>query len=255
MKRIALFILTLFLILINTQVYAASNIMQKDYRVVAKDKFNIKATLTYPKVKGQKEFSTVLLLHSLGYNSQWWDNLPSDLLAKGYAVLTIDLRGHGDSVYNSRLAKTSWKNMRNSAYAKYPEDIISVVEHVKEENTKLEFFKNWALVGADIGASAGVLASDKLEVRPKTIIMISPVVETKGLYIPVSIAHLDGVDFLSISGTDDTDSKEAQAYLKKFAQNDFAEFTSESKSTGMLILKNDPALSKLIAEWVFNYLN
>lgn len=255
MKKIALTILTLFFVLINTCVYAAEAVVKKEIKAVAEDGFNLKATLTYPKNNTQKEFPTVVLLHSLGYNSGWWDDLPKDLTEKGYAVLAIDLRGHGGSIYNSKLTKISWKSMKNSAYAKYPQDVLRVVQAVKDENSKREFFNNWAIVGADIGASAGVLAADKMSVKPKTIVMISPVVKTKDLYIPVSIAQLDGVDFLSITGTDDTASKEAQNYLKKFAQDEFAEFESESKTTGMLMLKNDPGLSKMISGWINEYLN
>ena len=255
MKRIIIYILTLFLIFINTSVHAAPATVQKEIKAVSVDGFNIEATFTYPKIKSQKDFSTVILLHSLGYNSQWWEDLPKELSEKGYAVLMIDLRGHGASVYNSRITKNSWKNMKNSAYAKYPDDILAVINKVKEENPKRTFFNNWAIVGADIGASAGVLAADKMPIHPKTIVMISPVVKAKGLYIPVSMAHLDRVDFLSISGTDDIMSKDAEAYLTKFAQDEFATFTSESKTTGMMMLKNDEGLSKMIAEWVAEYLN
>lgn len=255
MRRIVLIILALFLFLINTSANAAQNVVKKEIKAVAEDGFNINATLTYPKTKNQKEFSTIILLHSLGYNSQWWqEELSNGLLEKGYAVLAIDLRGHGASVYNSKLTKNSWKNMKNSAYAKYPDDILKVMEAVKEENVKKIFFNNWAIVGADIGASAGVIAADLYPVDPKTIVMISPVVKAKGLYIPVNMAHLEGVDYLSISGTDDIMSKDAEAYLCKFAQDEFVTFVSESKSTGMLMLKNDPDLAKLITEWVFEYL-
>jgi pimeloyl-ACP methyl ester carboxylesterase len=255
MKRIICTILTLFLFLINTSVQAAQNIVKKEITAVASDGFNIKATLPYPKIKGQKEFSTVVLLHSLGYNSQWWGDLPKELLDKGYAVLAIDLRGHGASIYNAKLAKTSWKNMKNSAYSKCADDVLNVMDVIKSENTRLAFFKNWSIVGADLGASVGVIAADKYPVEPKTIVMISPVVRAKGLYIPVNIAHLDAVDFLAISGTEDIMSKEADFYLRKFAQAEFLSFTSESKTTGMLMLKNDPGLSKMIAEWVSEYLN
>ena len=255
MKRIIVIILTFFLMLINTYSEAAPSYVKKEIKAIASDGFNIEGVLTYPKIKTQREFPTVILLHSLGYNSQWWEELPNDLLAKGYAVLTIDLRGHGASVYNSKLTKNSWKNMKNSAYAKYPEDVIAVINKIKEENPKRVFFKNWAIVGADIGASTGVLASDLMPIHPKTIVMISPVVKAKGLYIPVSMAHLDGVDFLSISGTDDIMSKDAERYLIKFAQDEFATFTSESKTTGMMMLKNDPGLSKMISEWISEYLN
>lgn len=255
MKRFTIIILTLFCLFINTSVQAAQKVVKKEVKAVAQDGFNIEATLSYPKVKNQREFATVILLHSLGYNSQWWENLPNDLLEKGYAVLAVDLRGHGASIYNSKLTKTSWKSLKNSAYAKYPDDVIAVINKVKEENTKKIFFNNWAIVGADIGASTGVLAADKMPVYPKTIVMISPVVKAKGLYIPVSMAHLDGVDFLSISGTDDIMSKDAEIYLTKFAQEEFATFTSDSKTTGMMMLKNDTGLSKMIAEWISEYLN
>lgn len=254
MRRIVLIILTLFLLFTNISVQAAQDFVVKDIKAVTADKFNIEANLTYPKSKTQKEYATVILLHSLGYNSEWWGDLPKELLSKGYAVLTIDLRGHGKSVYNAKLTKNSWKNMKNSAYAKYPDDVLAVINKVKEENTKREFFNTWAVVGADIGASTGVLAADKMPVHPKTIVMLSPVVKSKGLYIPVSMAHLNGVDFLSISGTDDIMSKKAEVYLSRFAQNEFITFTSDSKTTGMMTLKNDSDLARMIAEWIAEYL-
>ena len=127
MKRIIL-ILTLFLVLINGIVFAAGKTTKQELTVPAGDGFSIKAVLEYPKIKGKKDYSTVVLLHSLGYSSEWWESLPSDLINQGYAVLNIDLRGHGKSVYNSKLVRTSWKSMTNSAYAKYPDDIIKVIE-------------------------------------------------------------------------------------------------------------------------------
>ena len=255
MKRVALLILTLFLLFINCSVQAAQKYTKKAIKAVSTDGFNINATLTYPKIKTQKEFKTVVLLHSLGYNSTWWGDLPQRLLEHNYAVLSIDLRGHGTSVYDYALERTSWKDITNKAYSKYPDDVLAVINKVKEENSKRIFFNNWAIVGSDIGASAGILAADKSKVRPKTIVMLSPVTETKGLYIPVSIAHLDNVDILAITGTDDTLSKDAADYLSKFAQAHFAEYTSESKTSGMLMIKNDESLTKVIAEWITAYFN
>lgn len=254
MKRFVLSILALFFVLINTSVFAATNVVQKEVKASAKDGFNIKATLSYPKVRAKKEYSTVILLHSLGYNSQWWGNLEQDLLNRGFAVLAVDLRGHGGSIYNAKLTKTSWKDMKNSAYAKYPDDVKKVLDKVKEENVKKEFFNNYTIVGANIGASTGVLVADKLPNKPKAIVMISPVVETKDLYIPVSIAHLDNVDFLSITGTGENEAQEAEAYLKKFAQKNFSGYVSPARTSGMLLLKNDPELSKIISAWIDEYL-
>lgn len=253
MKRIIL-ILTLFLLLINTIANAATNTISKEITATSVDGFTMKGYLEYPKIKNQKEFPTVVLLHSIGYSSDWWCNLPQYLLNQGYAVLKIDLRGHGKSVYNSKLSRTSWSSMTNNAFAKYPDDVIKVIEQVKSENAKKVFFHNWAIVGSDIGASTAILVADKISYKPKTLVLLSPVVETKGLYVPVKLANLDKIDIFSISGTNDNTGHNAQEYLKKFSQATFATYTSESRSNGMLMLKNDNTLARIITSWIKEYL-
>ena len=251
MKRIV-FILTLFLFFINPAFSAG--VVKKEITVPSVDGFAIKAYFEYPKVKGQREYPTVVLLHSLGYSSQWWETLPKELLDSGFAVLRIDLRGHGKSVYNSKLVSVSWKSMTNSAYSKYPDDVVKVIEYIKSNNTKIAFFNNWAIVGADIGASTAILTADKVEYKPHTLVLLSPVVKARGLYVPVKLANLDHTDIFSISGTDDVSGKNAQEYLKKFAQAEFVTYTSEARSTGMLMLKNDESLAKIITQWLKEYL-
>jgi hypothetical protein len=91
--------------------------------------------------------------------------------------------------------------------------------------------------------------------KPKTIVMMSPVVKAKGLYIPVKLAEINNVDILSITGKKDIGSERANQYLKKFAQSTYVEYTSEANSTGMLMLKNDDTLSNVITSWISQYLN
>lgn len=253
MRRFILSILALFL-LFTTVVNAKNLTTKKDISVTSADGFSIKATFEYPKVKNKKEYSTVVLLHSLGYSSEWWENLPQELIDQGYAVLKIDLRGHGKSVFNSKLVRLSWKNMTNSSYAKYPDDVIRVIESIKKENTKKTFFNNWAIVGSDIGGNTAILASEKLKNKPKTIVLLSPTIDIRGLYTPVKLANLTDTDIFSISGTGDVAGEKAQEYLRKFAQAEFATYTSESRSTGMLMLKNDKSLAKIITTWISEYL-
>lgn len=144
--------------------------------------------------------------------------------------------------------------MTNSAYAKYPDDVLKVIEYVKTENPKKIFFNEWAIVSADIGASTAVHVAEKISYKPKTIVMLSPVVKTKGLYVPIKMANLNKIDILSINGTEDVAGKEASEYLKRFAQSAFMTYTSEAKSTGMIMLKNDTSLSKIITSWIKEYL-
>ena len=253
MKRFII-ILTFILLFLNCNNAFGANFVTKDYKVLTNDKYTIYATLNYPKIKEKKDFPTVVLLHSIGYSSEWWGNLPTELINHGYAVLMIDLRGHGRSVYNSKLVRTSWTSLTNKAYAKYPDDVITVINYVKKEN-KRTFFNNWAIVGADIGASTAILTANKIDNKPKTIVTLSPVVKTKGLYIPVKLAELDNIDILSITGKNDFQSKKANEYLKKFAQSTYAEYTSSSATTGMIMLKHDESLNAIICAWIDEYIN
>lgn len=252
MKKLIL-ILTLFLLILNP-CFAQSKTIKKDLTVSGTDGFVIKAELEYPKMKGKRVFSTIVLLHSLGYSSGWWGNLPAELLNSGYAVLKIDLRGHGNSVYNKRLTRISWKDMTNQAYAKYPDDVLKVIEQVKSENNRTSFFDDWALVGCDIGANTAILVADKASFKPKTIVMLSPGANIKGLYIPVRLANLDNIDILSIIGTNDITGAKTEEYLKRFAQAAFVNYTSTANASGMLLLKNDTSLTNIIATWLKQYL-
>lgn len=252
MKRL-LIILTLFLFFINIS-DAASKYTTKDIKVTAADGFAISATFQYPNIKEKTEFPTVVLLHSLGYSSEWWENLPQDLLEKGYAVVMIDLRGHGKSVYNAKLTRVSWTSMKNQAFAKYPDDVITVLDYIKAEN-KRQFFNNWAIIGSDFGASTAICVANKISYKPKTLVLLSPVVKAKGIYVPVRLAELNNIDILDIAGKNDSGAVSTYNYLKKFAQSTFILYTSESKVNGMLMLKNDPPLTNIIINWVSQYIS
>lgn len=252
MKKLII-ILAFFVMILNCGCVYSANFVTKDYKILTKDKFTIVANLKYPKIKEKKDFHTVVLLHSLGYSSEWWGTLPEDLLSNGYAVLSIDMRGHGNSVYNSKLTRTSWTKLTNHAYAKFPDDVITVIDYVKNEN-KRTFFNQWAIVGADIGGSVGIIAANKIKYKPKTIVLLSPVVNTKGLYVPVDLAELNNIDILSIVGEKDPQSRGADAYLKKFAQATFAEYLSSATPTGMIMLTHDQFLNKIICSWIGEYL-
>ena len=253
MKRFFTVILAFILVFLNCNNVFGANFVTKDYKILTKDNFSMVVTLQYPKIKEKKEFSTIVFLHSLGYNSEWWGNLPQELINRGYAVLMIDFRGHGKSVYNSRLVRTSWTSLKNKAYAKYPDDVVTVINYVKKENKRI-FFDDWVMVGADIGASTAILSANKFPNKPKTIVILSPVVNSKGLYVPVKLAELENVDILSVTGKNDFQSKKSDAYLKKFAQSTYSEYTSSSATTGMIMLKHDETLDDVICAWIDEYI-
>ena len=87
---------------------AAQKTVQKEIQFQTKDSRIIKATVSYVNIEGRKKYPTVVLLHSLGYSSQDWGNLIPDLNNAGYAVIAVDLRGHGKSIYDASFRQKTW---------------------------------------------------------------------------------------------------------------------------------------------------
>lgn len=75
------------------------------------DKAILRGTF-YPSAKAGPQSPCVLMVHKLGGDrqNQGWDSLAKALQARGFAVLTFDLRGHGDS---TAVKVDFWKNPMN----------------------------------------------------------------------------------------------------------------------------------------------
>ena len=215
---------------------------------VVKDGSIINGDVYYPDIK-KKKYSTILLLHSLGYNSTRWGGFAESLADAGYAVITVDFRGHGRSVYTSKLNRQSWINYKKSVFQKYPDDVLSFLRTVKTEHPSVSF-EEWGIVGADIGANTAVIVAEKATSKPKTVVLITPHEAHKGLFIPLSIVEMGPIPILTISSTTDRTCLTEQTKLKRFAQSEFVIKNFKSNTTGMLMVKVNNKVGKLIINWL-----
>lgn len=158
-----------------------------------KDKYILVGDLYLASPKTNKPL--IVALHSFGVNAKVWNNLAQKLREKGYNVLTMDLRGHGRSVYNENLKLKSRYKFTNDDWQKLPLDVIESIKYVKENYTYINT-NDIIMIGADLGASAGILAGEEMKKQPQKFIIISPMVNFKGLYIPVKIANYTNTKFL-----------------------------------------------------------
>lgn len=217
------------------------------------DKFLISAKLVYPKTK-EKIYPLVVLLHSIGENSEQWALLPDKLLESGFAVLKVDLRGHGESIYNIDLNKKYWQNLSLKAYAKYPNDIDGLLNYIQQEYKNISF-SHYAIIGADIGANTAILASQLMKNKPFAIALISPQTKFKGLYIPIALADLPNTNILFVySKLDNKTVKEVKS-LKRFAQAEIKEQIYPAGGTGMVLIKNNKDADYDIVNWCADEFN
>lgn len=207
----------------------------------------ISGSVYYPKAKKPK-YSTIVLLHSLGYNSSRWSDFAESLADAGFGVVTIDFRGHGKSVYTAKLNRQSWTNYKREVFKKYPDDVLAILTLIKEEHPKLSF-DEWGIVGADIGSNTAVLVAEKAKNKPKTVVLISPNESFKGLFIPISIVNMGNIPILTIACEKNRDSLAAQKSLARYAQGDYIIKNFDYHLSGMLML-GDPEVALHIKSWL-----
>lgn len=112
----------------------------------------------------------VLLLHGYGENRKVWEGFRKEFLDRGWAVMSLDLRGHGDSTTKNQRPIQASPDWRTNP-REFPQDIDPALDWLKKQ-TRINSRKI-VIVGYDIGADLALVSSGKFsEVR--TIIAVKP---------------------------------------------------------------------------------
>src|SRR5574344_812944 len=251
MKQIRRIILILFLVVFLTGQSGYCKLIKRDVVVQTSDSRMIKATLTYSSTM-PKRGPTVLLLHSLGYNSRSWGNLIPYLNKAGYAVIAMDFRGHGKSIYDVNFHQHSWVYFKPKAYQKFPNDVVAILTQAQKSSKQVNL-KNFAIVGADIGANAAILASNKLKYKPKALVLISPSTNFKGLYVPIKLTEIGTIPILAMACTQDRYSISQERVVAKFAQGAFYVKNYTKGGMGMAMIGVNPSMAFDIVKWLTRF--
>jgi len=185
--------LSLFLLPAYSQQQEKKIIDKNKIEFTTKDNFILVGDLYFAKPATKKPL--VVALHSFGVNAQSWQIVAKNLRQNGYNVLAMDLRGHGRSVYNSNLKINSRFRFNNDDWAKLPQDVIEAIAYIQKNHPDINC-KEVILMGADLGANTALLAGNKIHPEPQKMVLISPILNFKGLYIPYSAAKYKKTKFL-----------------------------------------------------------
>ena len=101
---------------------------------------------------GQKNKTTLVMLHGLGGTHRYW-NTGLERLEKRYHIVRIDLLGFGDS-------PQPWQN-------------YTLKKHLKALEQALENFHSFIIIGHSLGAALGLTYAEKHPQKIKSLILIS----------------------------------------------------------------------------------
>jgi len=112
----------------------------------------------------------VLLLHGYGEDRSIWRDFSRQLLTRGWAVMALDLRGHGESKSRNRQPIQASPDWRKDPH-QFPVDLDPALDWLKAQ-TRIDTRKI-VVIGSDIGANLALIASGRFpEVR--TVVAIKP---------------------------------------------------------------------------------
>ena len=154
-----------------------------------------------PRIGTNDSTPSVILLHMLGVDRSTWDKFAQELSKNGYAVLSVDLRGHGES--------TKQGNHTISYQSFMPKNFKNMTLDVKAAKKYLIGEKNAnpnqiSIIGASIGANLALnyAASDQ---SINSVILLSPGLNNRGISTLATIMKYKGPIYI-VTAEDDSDS-------------------------------------------------
>jgi pimeloyl-ACP methyl ester carboxylesterase len=112
----------------------------------------------------------VLLVHGYGENRRVWEGFRKQFIDRGWAVMSLDLRGHGDSMTKNQRPIQASPDWRTNP-REFPLDIEPALNWMKRQ-TRLDSRK-FIIVGYELGANLALVSSGKFpEVR--AVVAVNP---------------------------------------------------------------------------------
>ncbi|GAB4271123.1 MAG: hypothetical protein Kow0080_16190 [Candidatus Promineifilaceae bacterium] len=215
-----------------------SQTVVENVTVPAEDGLLLQATMYRP-AEGQ-HLPGIILLHMLGSSRQAWQEtgLPDQLVAQGYAVLALDMRGHGET-----------GGERNWGLAEQDVGVIwayfSGLEWVDAEKT--------AVIGASIGANLALRFAVN-QPKVQAVVLLSPGLDYRGVTTLDALTRYGSRPLFVAASEEDSYAAESSMTL--------AEQAGESAQLQMLVgaghgtnmLNAEPALETAVITWLNNHL-
>lgn len=213
-------------------------------------------TAAKPKVKIKRakvQYPLVILLHSLS-SSRWeWKEYPRHLLNAGYAVLAIDMRGHGESVYKGKTLNV-WRQFDDASWQKLADDPQVFLDHIAQQpDFNMVNTHSVGIIGASLGANVGVNYASKHPQTVKALVLLSPGLEYHGIETFTPLTHYENPVYF-LASSDDAYSADSVKRLYKFALGKKKIKIFEDLGHGVDMMAKNPDLGKDMRDWMVRML-
>lgn len=194
----------------------------------------------------------VILLHMRGKDKSSWGDMPDKLVGEGYAVVAIDLRGHGETL-NSQGRRVGLNALRDADYQAMLNDIGAA--HELFEREEAVDADRVAIIGASIGANLAIMyAAGDRSVR--TAVALSPGLNYMSLEPLGYLEDYDARALYLIAAAGDKPAHEACLALQEATAADpvsYREFPGRDHGTNLLSA-HEGLDDTIVSGWLLNHL-
>ena len=180
----------------------------------------------------------VILLHMLWGDRSSWEDFAIQLTDAGYAVLTVDMRGHGETG-----GEVDWELAVKDLQMVW--SYLGARPDIENDRT--------GLLGASIGANmALVIAADKLNAR--TVVLLSPGLNYAGVEIRDPLITYGERPLLIVASQEDTYAADSSQRLEEIALGENKLVMYQGAGHGIHMFEREPGLADQIIDWLDSYL-
>lgn len=186
---------------------------------------------------------SVVLLHILPGNRRDFNDLAGLLSEKGYNILNIDERGHGDSEsWPGEMG--SWQEFRQEDYDKMIFDVEAAADWLKNQAKDTEL----AVIGGSIGANLAMILGAKQQ--PKIVVALSPGIDYRGVKTEIASRNYRQ-NLLIAASRDDEYAFESSEKLFEMSRARIKEFIKyEDAGHGTRMFMTEPELKQRILDFL-----
>lgn len=201
----------------------------------------------YQPLEAKGKFPAVLLIHGFGEDRHGWDSfIQNVLLPKGFGVLNLDLRAHGEShLKGNEKVQALPSEVTNSN--QFPADIEAAVKWLKSKDGV--DFNRIACIGGGIGADLAYFASGKFE-EIRTAIALSPTGEFAQTWAK-GIQNFQPHSILYIAAQGDSSAIDSCQQLEKLTGFPVqVRIIHDSNLKGSRLIGESPEVSQMVLDWI-----
>lgn len=247
------------LIIVSLLVYSVyfkdveAGLEQEDIFFTADDGLVIHATFYHAR---SPDSPTIYLIHDIGSDRTVWSEKARDLQERGYNVMAMDMRGHGESVDSLRSDEPLlWQDMVHQDFLQFSADITAAYRWVQGEDEEGSPNTEAGAEGAMIGVGKGGLfvlnqVARMSRERMMSAVILSPTLDCYGLdVIQVTEDYGDQRPLVLVSSEGDGTGKLAiDTILEIKAQQD------EYNGDGIFVEGTQKGLPLLYDDDVYEYI-